>query len=73
MTGSRPVMPSAAFCVVHSVTNSRVMITAVGRPSVSSSIPSCKLHDVHDPQSPIAVITASFDAAISRIISGSAV
>ena len=28
---------------------------AVGRPSASSAMPSCVQHDVHDPQSPIAV------------------
>ena len=66
-------MPSAAFCVVHSDMNSLVMITAVGRPRVSNWMPSCKLHDVHDPQSPIAVITTSFALAIAAIIAGSAV
>jgi hypothetical protein len=66
-------MPSAARCVTHSLTNSVVTMTAVGRPSASSSIPSCKLHDVQDPQSPIAVITTSLAAAICVIMSGSAV
>lgn len=73
MTGSRPIMPSAARCVAHSLTNSLVTITAVGRPRVSSSMPSCTLHDVQDPQSPIAVMTASLPLAICSIISGVAV
>ena len=66
-------MPSAAHCVTDSLRNSLVMITAVGRPSASSSMPSCRLHDVQDPQSPIAVITTSLAAAICAIMSGSAV
>ena len=66
-------MPSAAHCVTLSLTNSRVMMTAVGRPRASSSMPSCKLHDVQDPQSPIAVITTSLAAAICVIMDASAV
>lgn len=66
-------MPSAVHCVTDSLTNSRVMMTAVGRPRASSSIPSCRLHDVQDPQSPMAVITTSLAAAIRVIMSASAV
>ena len=73
MTGARPGMPKAAHWVTDSLMNSVVMMTAVGRPSASSSMPSCRLHDVQDPQSPIAVITTSLAAAICVIISGSAV
>jgi len=42
-----------------------VQITAVGTPLFSSSIPSCTLHDEHDPQSPEAVITTAHDSASS--------
>ena len=59
-------MPSASRCTSASCRNSVVTTTAVGRPSASSAIPSCVQHDVHDPQSPIAVRTMSFSAAISR-------
>ena len=41
-----------------------VMTTATGTPRPSSPTVSCRLHDVQDPQSPIAVITTSFSAAI---------
>jgi hypothetical protein len=66
-------MPSAARCVTHSLTNSLVTMTAVGLPRVSSSMPSCTLHDVQLPQSPTAVITTSLPAEICSIISGVAV
>jgi hypothetical protein len=36
-----------------------VMTTAVGRPRFSRLTASCKLHDVQDPQSPIAVSAMS--------------
>ena len=65
-------MPSAARCTSASWRNSVVTTTATGRPSVSSAIPSCVQHDVHDPQSPIAVRTMSFSAAIFSISAGSA-
>jgi len=43
--------------------NCSVQMTAVGTPRRSSSIPSCKLHVEQDPQSPIAVTTASHSRA----------
>ena len=49
-----------------------VTTTAVGRPETSSLIPSCVQHDVHDPQSPIAVSTMSLLAAMVSISVGSA-
>jgi hypothetical protein len=52
--------------------NSSVQITAAGTPSPSSAIPSCRLHELHDPQSPMAVTTASHRAASCRRTSGSA-
>ena len=39
--------------------NSSVQITAAGTPRASNAIPSCRLHELHDPQSPMAVTTAS--------------
>ena len=69
-TGSISSMPRAARCVMLSLTNSVVTITAVGMPRVSRLIPSRIQHDVQDPQSPIAVMTTSLAAAISAIISG---
>ena len=41
-----------------------VTMTAVGRPRASRLMPSCVQHDVHEPQSPIAVNTMSLPAAI---------
>lgn len=65
-------MPSAARCTSASWRNSVVTTTATGRPSLSSAIASCVQHDVHDPQSPIAVRTISFSEAIRPINTGSA-
>jgi hypothetical protein len=65
-------MPSASRCTSASCKNSLVTITAVGRPKDSSLMPSCVQHDVHDPQSPIAVTTMSLSAAIVAISAGSA-
>src|SRR5712691_2492160 len=72
-TGLRSGMPSAARWTSASCRNSRVTMIAVGRPSASSRMPSCVQHDVHDPQSPIAVRTMSLSAAIAAIRAGSAV
>ena len=49
-----------------------VTITAVGRPAASNLMASCVQHDVHDPQSPIAVTTMSLSAAMAAINAGSA-
>ena len=65
-------MPRAARCISASCTNSVVTTTAVGRPRASSAMPSCVQHDVHDPQSPIAVRTMSFSAAMAASSAGSA-
>ena len=64
MTGLNCLAPSAAVCTSASWTKAVVMMTAVGIPRVSSPTASCKLHDVQDPQSPIAVTTTSVSAAI---------
>ena len=50
-------------------TKGSVQMTAVGTPRFSSSIPSCRLHDEHEPQSPDAVITTSHLSAMSSIMS----
>ena len=63
-TGSRCSAPSAVRWTSASCRNASVTMTAVGAPRSSSPTASCRLHDVHDPQSPIAVMTASFSAAI---------
>jgi hypothetical protein len=65
-------MPSASRCTSASCRNSVVTMTAVGRPNASSLMPSCVQHEVHDPQSPIAVSTMSLFAAIVSISAGSA-
>jgi hypothetical protein len=65
-------MPRVARCTSASCRNSVVTTTAVGRPSASSLMPSCVQHDVHDPQSPIAVRTMSLSAAIAARSAGSA-
>ena len=71
-TGVRSRIPSASRCTSDSCRNSVVTTTAVGRPAASSLMPSCVQHDVHDPQSPIAVTTMSLSAAIVAISAGSA-
>ena len=65
-------MPSASRCTSASCKNSVVTTTAVGRPAASSLMASCVQHDVHDPQSPIAVTTTSLSAAMVAISAGSA-
>ena len=65
-------MPSASRWTCASCRNSVVTITAAGRPWASSSTASCVQHDVHEPQSPIAVSTTSLAAAIDWISAGSA-
>ena len=70
-TGLSCWAPSAAVWTSASWTKAVVMMTAVGMPRVSNPTASCRLHDVQDPQSPIAVITTSVSAAIwSSITSG---
>lgn len=59
-TGVNVGVPSATRCLQTSSKNASVTMTAVGHPFRSSATASCTLHDVQDPQSPIAVITASF-------------
>jgi hypothetical protein len=71
-TGTSSTMPSASRCTSASCRNSVVTMTAVGRPAASSLMPSCVQHDVHDPQSPIAVRTMSLLAAIVSSSAGSA-
>ena len=63
-TGSSRSAPSAVRCTSASCWNASVTMTAAGTPRSSRPTASCKLHDVHDPQSPIAVMTASFSAAM---------
>ena len=65
-------MPSASRCTLASCKNSVVTMTAVGRPAASSLMASCVQHDVHDPQSPIAVNTMSLAAAMVVSSAGSA-
>jgi hypothetical protein len=50
--------------------NTWVMIDTVGRPRRSISIPSCTLHELHEPQSPIPVIRMSTLLIMSWTTSG---
>ena len=52
--------------------NRSVQMVADGIPAFSTWIPSCTLHALQDPQSPMAMTTASQDAANSLIAAGSA-
>ena len=72
-TGSSRSAPSAVRCKSASWTNALVTMTAVGTPRPSRPTASCKLHDVQEPQSPIAVMTASVSCAIRSSSAGSAV
>jgi len=65
-------LPQIVACARELATNSSVQMTAAGTPRRSSSIPSCKLHVLQDPQSPIAVTTASHSRARRSSTSGSA-
>ena len=53
--------------VLAGVSNSSVMMTAVGMPFISNSIPSCKLHWLQEPQSPMARMATSHSRVICRI------
>ena len=52
-------MPPNFAIAAPLVTKGSVHITAAGTPFFSNLIPSCTLHDEHDPQSPEAVIMTS--------------
>jgi hypothetical protein len=71
-TGRNPSIPNAVRWTSASCTKASVMTTAVGSPLFSRLTLSYRLHDVQDPQSPIAVSTTSLLAAISLISSGRA-
>lgn len=58
-------MPPNLAIALALLINGSVQMTAVGMPIRSSVIPSCTLHDEHEPQSPEAVITTSHWSAIS--------
>jgi hypothetical protein len=60
-------------CVLAAEKNGSVQTHIVGMPLSSSLAVSCKLHDMQEPQSPIAVTTASQFWAKSSIISGGAI
>ena len=65
-------MPQISAWAFTLATNSSVQMTAVGTPRRSNSIPSCKLHVLQDPQSPIAVTTTSQSRASASSIAPSA-
>lgn len=62
-------MPNMRDMVRAVGTKGSVQSTAVGIPSFSKVMPSCKLHDEQDPQSPVAVITRSHSCFSSFRIS----
>ncbi len=65
-------IPKTPASVLASLTNGSEQMTAVGTPRRSSSIVSWTLHDVHEPQSPIAVMTQSASRASSSRTSSAA-
>ncbi|KAG1433128.1 hypothetical protein G6F55_014707 [Rhizopus delemar] len=65
-------MPTAWRVSSVSRANSVVMITALGTPSRSSAMESRTQAEQHEPQSPMAVSTTSFSAAMRSISSGAA-
>ena len=71
-TGSKRSAPSAARCTPASCRKASVTISAVGTPRPSSATASCRLHDVQEPQSPIAVTATSVSAAIRSSRAGGA-
>ena len=58
-TRGNSLKPRVAASARASVMNSSVMSVAVETPRLSSSTASWTLHDVHEPQSPNALMTAS--------------
>ena len=65
-------MPLMRAMVLAGISNSSVMMTAVGIPFSSNSIPSCKLHWLQEPQSPMASTAMSHSLAIWDIKTGGA-
>ena len=65
-------MPLMRAMVLAGISNSLVMMTAVGIPFISNSIPSCKLHWLQEPQSPMASTAMSHSWDICLINSGGA-
>ena len=70
ITGTSASIPRALRWNSASFVNSDVITSATGIPRVSSPTASCTLHDVQEPQSPMAVRTTSFSAAILVMSSG---
>lgn len=58
-TIGRSGIPSIDACIMPAFLNPAVHRVTVAMPLRSSSHMSCTLHDTHDPQSPMAVTTAS--------------
>jgi len=66
-----PGTPCTSAVAFPITTNWSVHTTAAGTPHFSISMPSCTLHELHDPQSPTAVMMASHRPTRSdRIPSG---
>jgi hypothetical protein len=59
MANGYPGIPCMAAIALAVGTKGSVHITAAGLPCFSNTIPSCILHEEHDPQSPVAVINMS--------------
>ena len=62
-----PIMRVMALAVLL---NTCVIIEAVGKPKRSISIPSCTLHELQEPQSPIPVMSMSNLLTMSWTTSG---
>ena len=52
--------------VVAGRTNSLLMMVAEGIPLFSNAIPSCKLHELQEPQSPTATTAKSMPASLTK-------
>ena len=52
-------IPKAAACIRPPARKSAVQTVTVGMPCFSSAMASCTLHEMHEPQAPMAVITQS--------------
>ncbi len=66
-------MRKEAACIRPPAIKSAVHTAAVGMPRCSSMMASCTLHEMHEPQAPMAVITTSHVSLSSAIISSEAV
>lgn len=71
-THRRSGAPSSSAVWANARAKGSVTTAATGMPRLSRATASCTLHDVHEPQSPIAVTTAAASRFKRSYVSGGA-